>query len=178
MARIPYIDPEHPPAAAAADFADLPRLNILKLMAHAETAFGPWLRFSGALLNDLSLDPNLRQLAILRVAALSPGAEYEWDQHEAISRQIGLSEERIEAARSGGGSSDDDRLILTFTEEVVLNVSPSNPTWKQMAARFSPREIVELLMVIGQYMMVARVMATTQIDPDPPIGTEIFTALR
>ena len=32
------------------------------------------------------------------------------------------------------------------------------------------RQIIELLLVIGQYMMLARVMATAQIDMDPPIG--------
>jgi hypothetical protein len=39
-----------------------------------------------------------------------------------------------------------------------------------MTARFSAREIIHLLMLIGQYMMLARVMATAQIDLDPPIG--------
>ena len=34
----------------------------------------------------------------------------------------------------------------------------------------SPREIVELLMVIGKYMMVARVMATTDMELDEPAG--------
>jgi hypothetical protein len=32
-------------------------------------------------------------------------------------------------------------------------------------------------MIIGQYMLVARVMAAAQIDPDPPVGTQIFDLL-
>jgi hypothetical protein len=39
-----------------------------------------------------------------------------------------------------------------------------------MTARFTPREIMHLLLVIGQYMMLGRIMATTQIDLDPPVG--------
>jgi hypothetical protein len=39
-----------------------------------------------------------------------------------------------------------------------------------MAARFTPRQIVHLLLVIGQYMMLGRIMATAQIDLDPPVG--------
>jgi hypothetical protein len=39
-----------------------------------------------------------------------------------------------------------------------------------MTARFTPRQIVHLLLVIGQYMMLGRIMATTQIDLDPAIG--------
>jgi alkylhydroperoxidase family enzyme len=43
-----------------------------------------------------------------------------------------------------------------------------------MAQRFPPRQIVELLLVIGQYMALARVMATAQIDIDPPVGAALI----
>lgn len=36
----------------------------------------------------------------------------------------------------------------------------------------APREIVHLLLLIGQYMMLGRIMATAQIDLDPPIGAK------
>ena len=39
-----------------------------------------------------------------------------------------------------------------------------------MTARFTPRQIIHLLLVIGQYMMLGRIMATTQIDLDPTVG--------
>ena len=39
-----------------------------------------------------------------------------------------------------------------------------------------PQRRVELLLVIGQYMGLARVMATAQIDLDPPIGAEALSA--
>jgi 4-carboxymuconolactone decarboxylase len=47
---------------------------------------------------------------------------------------------------------------------------------RAMRRRFSPQEIVELLLVIGQYMGLARVMATAQIELDEPIGTAILEA--
>jgi 4-carboxymuconolactone decarboxylase len=55
----------------------VPPLNIFRTMAHAETAFRPWLRWGGVLLGELELDPALRELAILRVAQQTPNAEYE-----------------------------------------------------------------------------------------------------
>jgi 4-carboxymuconolactone decarboxylase len=54
--------------------------------------------------------------------------------------------------------------------------SPSDATFAAMRGRFSPQEIVELLLVIGQYMGLARVMATAQIELDEPIGTAILEA--
>jgi hypothetical protein len=47
-----------------------------------------------------------------------------------------------------------------------------------MTARFSPRQIMHLLLVIGQYMMLGRVMATTQIDLDPAVGREALRRVR
>jgi len=43
-------------------------------------------------------------------------------------------------------------------------------------ARFSPREIVELILTIGYYMMIARLMETTEIDLDDPAGTAVLSA--
>jgi alkylhydroperoxidase family enzyme len=160
MARLPY-----------ADISErLPQLNIFKLIANAQTAYRPFMAYGGVLLRDLEVDPVVREQAILRVAALTPGAEYEWVQHEAIGRAVGMTDEQIEACRSG----DPDDLVLRFTEEVVRDASPSDATFAAMAESFSPREIIELILVIGQYMMLARLMATAQIDPDEPVGGRLI----
>ena len=45
--------------------------------------------------------------------------------------------------------------------------------WDESAYyRFSAREIMPLLLVIGQYMALARIMATVRIDLEPAIGAE------
>ena len=43
-----------------------------------------------------------------------------------------------------------------------------------MTARFTAREIMHLLLVIGQYMMVGRIMATTQLDLEPALAGELL----
>ena len=47
-----------------------------------------------------------------------------------------------------------------------------------MREHLSPREVVELLMVIGNYMMVARVMATAGLEIDEPAGPDALRATR
>jgi 4-carboxymuconolactone decarboxylase len=160
MARLPY-----------ADISErLPQLNIFKLLANAQTAFRPFMEYGRALLVDLELDPVVREQAILRVAALTPGAEYEWVQHEAIGRAVGMTGEQIEACRDG----DPGDLVLRFTEEVIRDAAPGEATFAAMSERFPPRQIVELILVIGNYMMLARLMATAQIDLDEPIGAALI----
>ena len=57
---------------------------------------------------------------------------------------------------------------LRFTTEVVRDARASDETFAALAELLSPREIVELLLVIGQYMGLARVMATLEIELDEP----------
>ncbi len=168
QSRIPYLAAVDAPSAVAKRLTALPDLNVFRLMAHAHGSFDAWLRFGGSLLSDLELDDQLRELAILRVAHLTPGAEYEWVQHEAIAREVGVESARIAAARYEIPAEGDDVLVLSFTEQVVLHASPDDETFTACAARFSSREMVELILVIGQYMMLGRLMATARIDIDLP----------
>jgi len=168
MARLPYIDASSASPDVAAALARVPDLNIFKLMAHAEGAFTPFLRFGRAMLADLELDPVVREFAIIRVAALTPGAEYEWIQHEAIAREVGVSEVMIEGARTGAGVSGDADLVLRLVDQIVKQSVVDDLTFAEATARFTSRELVELVLTVGLYMMLGRVMAIAEIDLDLP----------
>jgi alkylhydroperoxidase family enzyme len=172
VARLPYPDPDALPERVRRALQAVPPLNVFRMTAHAETAFRPWLAFGGALLSSLQLDPVVRELVILRVARLSD-AEYEWVQHEPIALAVGASREQVTAVDRG--ALDDrslgagERAALRFATEVVSDVRASDESLAALtAADFSPREVVELLLVIGQYMMVARLAETAGIEIDDP----------
>jgi 4-carboxymuconolactone decarboxylase len=178
MARLPYVDPADAPERVREALEAVPALNIFRTMAHAETAFRPWLRWGGVLLGELELDPALRELAILRVAQQTPHAEYEWVQHVPIALAVGATEAQVDAIERNELEADafDDvqRNVLRFTDEVIHDARASDATFVAVAETLSPREIVELLMVIGQYMMLARVMATVDIELDEPAGRAVI----
>jgi AhpD family alkylhydroperoxidase len=180
MARIPYVDPETAPADVREALAAAPDLNIFRMVANAHTALGPFLRLGAALLADGELDAKLRELAIIRVARLS-GAEYEWVQHAAIAKAVGATDEQVTAIERGDPEAacfdEVERLVLAFTTEVVHDVGASEETLAAAQQRFSPREIVELLLSIGFYMMVARVMETTALDLDEPVGMAVIGSI-
>jgi alkylhydroperoxidase family enzyme len=182
MARIPYADPASAPAPVREALERMPPLNIFRMLANAETAFRPFLRFGDALLSDLALDGLVRELVILRVARLTPHADYEWIQHERIARLVGASDDQIAALER-----DDieaacfdglQRAALRFTTEVVRDARASDETFEALSAQLAPREIVELLLVIGQYMMLGRVMATLELELDPPVEPEALIGDR
>ena len=178
VARLPYVDHESAPEPVREALERVPPINIFRMTANAETAFRPWLAFGGALLSSLALDPRLRELVILHVGRLS-GAEYEWVQHVPIARVVGASEEDVAAIERGDLEADclgaDVRAALRFTTEVVRDVRASDEALAEVREHLSPREVVELLLVIGQYMMVARVAETAGIEIDEG-GTAVSDA--
>ncbi|GAA2184866.1 carboxymuconolactone decarboxylase family protein [Micromonospora lupini] len=179
VSRLPYVNPADAPAPVREALQAAAPLNFFRIMAHAETAFPDWMRWGGALLKDLALDPLLREIAILRVAGLSD-VRYEWVQHEPIARSAGATDEMVRALGrdeiEAGSFSPDQRAVLRFTTEVVRDVRPSDDAVTALTGLLSSREVVELLMVIGQYMMIARVAAATDLDVDKPMGAAVYRA--
>jgi alkylhydroperoxidase family enzyme len=177
MARLPYIDPSEAEPYVAAVLLKAPGLGIFRMVANAQGAFPAWMRFGGVLLDGEEVDALLREFAITRVAAMTPGADYEWVQHASITLALGGTQEQLDAIQAGEldaeGLGEDGRLVVRFTSQVVVDASPDDATFAAMTTRFSPREIMHLLLVIGQYMMLGRIMATSQIDLDPALGPEV-----
>jgi alkylhydroperoxidase family enzyme len=182
MARIPYVEPETAPTAVREVLERLPvKLNIFKMMAHAETNFRPLLRLGTSILTEQQLPAKLRELAILRVARLSH-AEYEWVQHVPIAKATGATDDQIAAlARDDAAAACFDpveRVVLGATDEIVRDVGASDATFAALARHLSHREIVELVLAIGFYMTVARLMETTRIDVEAPAGDRVLASIR
>lgn len=165
MARIDYADPAALEGRAARAFESASPLNIFRMMAHAGPLFGRFMQFGHGILAETELDPSLRELAILRVGHLS-GAAYEVQQHETIARQTGMREALLEAARTGDAGALDEleAQVLAFTEDVVKNVRASDATFAPLLARLGPRQLQELTITIGFYMLVSRFLETFDVD--------------
>ena len=177
VARLPYPDPDSASEPVREALGALPPLNIFRMLSHAESAFRPVLRFGGALLGRLELDPRLRELAILQVAAVAQ-ARYEWVQHAEIARHVGVEQAQIDAVERGefdheslGGS---ERAVLAFARDVVAGPHVGEATFAALRDTLSPREIVELLLTIGNYLMLARVTTTLELELDEPAGPDVL----
>ena len=182
MARLPYIDPATAPEHVRELLERLPvKLNVFRMMANAESDFRPLVGLGTAILGRQKLSAKLRELAILRVAALSP-ARYEWVQHVPIAQATGATAAQVGALErddiTGDAFDPLERAVLRFTTEVVREVRASEPTFAELARRLSAQEIVELIVTVGYYMMIARLLETTAVDLDPPAGTKVVDAIR
>jgi alkylhydroperoxidase family enzyme len=171
MARLPFPDPAAVPEPAARQVDRFP-LNLTRMLLYAPDAIGPYIDMGFALLKRGRLDPKLRELVILRVAALS-GSAYERTQHLPAALRAGATAAEIASADSGhpAGLDPDIALAFRFAEECARDVKVSDATVLEAKGRFSPPEIAELTLLVGFYMMTARFLETLRVDVDPPLDT-------
>ena len=109
----------------------------------------------------------LKDLVILRVSQRCKG-EYAWVQHAAIAKTVGVSDAQIAALERGEISLDlfnvRERVTFAFADEVVDRAFATEDTFAAMHRMFSPRELLELLLLIGYFRMICGVMTTMGVE--------------
>ena len=166
MARIPYFDRTQATGRAAKAFERLPRLNIFAMLGHSGELIDGFTKLGTQILNFSSLDPVLREIAIIRVGVLSK-AKYELYQHERIARGMGMSDALIAAIHEGPSAKifdEPQRLVMAFTDDVVANVRASDATFEPLKAKLTFKALHELTIAIGYYMLVSRFLGTFDVD--------------
>ena len=182
MTRIPYPDLEKSPPEVREMLARLPGpVGIFNMIAHAETALKPLMKLGGTFLGKLELDPLLRELVICHAVNLE-GGEYEWVQHVPVGLALGGTQEQIDALQLGDDQaacfSDAQKAALRFAREVVVDVGASEASLAEARKYLSEREVVELILVAGFYIMLARLTETLDIPNDPPIGDKLVSQIE
>jgi 4-carboxymuconolactone decarboxylase len=140
------------------------------MLANASPAvFEAVTRLLTSLMTQSSLDPKLRELAILRVGYLS-NASYELFQHEPFARFVGLSDEQLAAIKAGHRNSpvldEVQAAVLEFVDDMVANIRASDTTLGKVGQFLDRTQLTDLILVVGQYMAVCRFLETTGVDLD------------
>jgi alkylhydroperoxidase family enzyme len=171
MARTAYFDLAQAPPAYTELLGERPPLNLYRMLPHAGPAAVGFLKLGGALLRRSELDARLREIAILRVGMIS-GATYEVHQHKRIARKAGLAPEKIAALTEPGSDlsvfDERERFVIGFTDQVVHHVKVNDQMFAQAQAQFGERQLAELVLTIGFYMMVSRFLENYEVDIEPP----------
>lgn len=112
----------------------------------------------------------LKELAII-VVARHYTAQYEWFVHARRARQVGLQEATIEAIRHRRRpdfSDPKETLVYDLTLEIVENSKLGDASYEQAVAAFGEEAMVELVALIGFYIMIAVFLVSFEVEvPDP-----------
>jgi len=113
----------------------------------------------------------LRELAILQVGYLTR-APYEWSHHLKIGHDFGVTDEDIRALieEANGRPSKLEplaKLVLTAAREMTQDLAVSDATFAALRKDLDDERIVDLVVTIGFYNAVVRVLASLEVDVEP-----------
>ena len=137
------------------------------LLNNPPVAFG-WLKLFTALRQQTQLPGRLRELVILRIAALNQ-AEYEFEAHVPFAKAEGMSSETIELLHRGELPTELSALeldALRYTDRMTRQVVVPQELYEQVAKHFDARDMLELTVLIGAYNMVSRVLVALSIQAE------------
>ena len=117
---------------------------------------------------------------ILRVAWLCK-CRYEWGQHIEIGQQVAkLTDEDIIKISRGSVAFENKQefYLLKACEELLADKVISSPTWDFLSNRYSDKLMVEILLLIGHYEMLAGLINSSglMLDTDMEENMQQFTA--
>jgi 4-carboxymuconolactone decarboxylase len=111
-----------------------------------------------------------REIMIHRTCART-GAEYEWGVHAvAYGKPLGLSEQQLFATVHGDAEdpawSSDDASLIRLADELHDTCRVSDELWSELEGRFSDEQLLELLIIAGQYHLIAYVVNGARVEPE------------
>jgi alkylhydroperoxidase family enzyme len=121
--------------------------------------------------NSTNLPVRHRELAILRGAWLG-GVDVQFVIHTEIGLDSGLTPDEIDRIPAGPGApgwSDDDAAVLRAVDELHSSCRVGDDTWAALARQYTRRQLIEFLLLVGNYRTLAYVQNSVGIRP--PTGT-------
>lgn len=144
--------------------------HLFTTLARHRRLFRAWLRFAGRLMPGGVLPRVDTELAILRVAHRR-GCEYEWGHHVRLGQAAGLTPDDIERVRSEAateGWTARQALLLEAVDALDAEGTLDGELWARLSDAFSEVELIELVLLVGHYEMLATTIAALGIEPDGP----------
>jgi len=169
-ARLPLVDNIN------AIFDKLPSINLFRAAANAPTLYPAFIQFMYLLFKPLELDARVERLVVLYVGQLSD-CIYIWRQN--VAKSLGITEQEIGAVQRQQTTADcfsaAQRAAFRFAEEAVRLIEVSDEVYAEASRFFGPRALIEILYVVGTYMLLARVARTGRVplDEAPAAATSL-----
>jgi alkylhydroperoxidase family enzyme len=125
-------------------------------LLHSPAVADGWNSFIGAIRTKTSLNDDVREVAICRVAVIN-GAQYEWMHHAPLAKAGGVSDEGLKlleekdlgAKTEGSELTEKQWAVVHYTDAMTRDVAVKQEVFDALKNHFSEQEIVEVTATVS-----------------------------
>jgi alkylhydroperoxidase family enzyme len=130
--------------------------------------FWAWLFFASRLMPYGRLPARVREKLILRTA-WNCRSRYEWGQHVDLALAAGVTDAEIVALTQGPDAAADplERALVASCDELCERDFVGEGTWHTLAAHFDRARVIEIVMLVGHYRMLAGFLNSAGLALEP-----------
>lgn len=142
--------------------------NLFLTLGRHRGLFRGWLHFAGRLMPGGRLPRRESELVILRVAHLR-NCSYEFDHHVHLGAKAGVDASDVDRVRTGPsapGWSSRETALLAAVDALHERRDLDDAEFAALAEHLDDRRIIELVLLVGHYEMLATAIAALRIQPD------------
>ena len=145
-------------------------LNVMKALIHQPDLFRRWSILADHFLFKSTLPARTREIRTLRVA-WRMDCECEWSQHlEMSAASCGFGPKEFGAIIHGPATTfwaNEEQTLMRIVDAIVEGPAIKDWLWTKLKDHWSKSEILDILAMIGNYVMLAMALNTLRIPPDP-----------
>jgi alkylhydroperoxidase family enzyme len=165
MARIPYVDGKDLPEQVRGQAHVSNITRALSNNPDVELRSGGNARY---IRHQSSLDPRLRELAIIQVG-YSTRCAYEYTHHLEIGFEFGVTEADVravadETAGRPTGLQPLAKAVLHAAREMTDGLAITDATFAELRTHLDNRQLVDLVFAIANYNGVVRMLESLKVD--------------
>jgi 4-carboxymuconolactone decarboxylase len=163
--RIPALAPEQFTEEQKALVGDWTTLNFARVLVQHPSAYRVFLPYIDKTIRGSNLPPREREILITRSLALS-GDVYEAHHHVAIALKSGLTQAEIDCVRAADTAAlpEFERQLVHAADELMRQHRISDLTWQNLSRRYSQQQLMEVVLVVGCYSVMAMMTLSFGIE--------------
>jgi alkylhydroperoxidase family enzyme len=190
--RIPYTD--NPPKNLSPDEQEVLKrvqarrgpMGLIPLdlaLLHSPPVADGWNALLGAVRTKTDLYPDIREIAICRVARINE-AWFEWDAHlpilaNSLEREGNVAEKLVKMEELNptdkGPLSDSQWAVLRYADAMTKDVKVSDETFHALKdVGLNDKEIIELTATVASYNMVSRFLVALDVGEKNGKGPQVI----
>jgi alkylhydroperoxidase family enzyme len=168
--RLPILRDDQIGPDARAIIKDWP-YALHRTLANSPRTLPKWMTFALHILRGNTLPEWDREIAILRVA-WNCRSHYEWGMHERLARSIGFSDEHLDAVVIGSKHKiwkKREAALIAAVDEMQTGWTISDETWKILRKAYRPDQLVDLVLVVAEFILVALTLNAFRIPQEADV---------